>query len=148
VEASWRRPRRWLADEEDLLDLMARLHASRVTEKLAPVYTSGELSALEKTCEGRGFAQRRDAAIIAVLTATGIRAGELAGIRYDPHDDSRDGVAPGQLCEESGNSRHRLSELGVFNDGRQSPVEVAEDPGRGGSRRSGASRSPVSRATA
>jgi site-specific recombinase XerD len=53
-----------------------------VGEKLVPVFTSEELSVLEKTCQGRSFAQRRDAAIIAVLTATGIRAGELAGIRY------------------------------------------------------------------
>jgi len=42
--------------------------------------------------QGRSFAQRRDAAIIAVLTATGIRAGELAGIRYDPHDPRRSDV--------------------------------------------------------
>jgi integrase len=37
----------------------------------------------------RTFAQRRDAAVIAVLKARGIRAGDLAGIRYDPHDASR-----------------------------------------------------------
>jgi site-specific recombinase XerD len=71
---------RWLADEEDLPDPMARLRAPKVTEKLVPVFTSGELPALEKTCQGRSFVQRRDAAIIAVLIATGIRAGELAGI--------------------------------------------------------------------
>jgi site-specific recombinase XerC len=41
---------------------------------------------IPRTGQGRSFAQRRDAAIIAVLTATGIRTGELAGIRYDPHD--------------------------------------------------------------
>ena len=51
--------------------------------------TREQLSALEKTCQGRSFAQRRDAAIIAVRTATGIRAAELAGIRYDPHDPRR-----------------------------------------------------------
>ena len=33
----------------------------KVTEKLIPVFTSGELSALEKACAGRSFAQRRDA---------------------------------------------------------------------------------------
>jgi site-specific recombinase XerD len=60
-----------------------------VTEKLVPVFTSGELSALERTCQGRTFAQRREAAVIAVLEASGIRAGELAGIRYDPDDASR-----------------------------------------------------------
>ncbi len=63
-----------------------------MSEKLVPVFASEELSALEKTCQGRSFAQRRDAAIIAVLTATGIRAGELAGIRYDPHDSRRSDV--------------------------------------------------------
>ena len=33
--------------------------------------------------------QRRDAAIIAVFQATGIRLSELAGIRYDPEDTER-----------------------------------------------------------
>jgi site-specific recombinase XerD len=80
---------RWLAEEEQVPDPMTRLRAPKVSEKLVPVFTSEELSALEKTCQGRSFAQRRDAAIIAVLTATGIRAGELAGIRYDPHDPCR-----------------------------------------------------------
>ncbi len=70
---------RWLAEEEQLPDPMARLRAPTVTEKLVPVFTSEELSALDKTCQGRSFAQRRDAAIIAVLTATGIRAGNWPG---------------------------------------------------------------------
>jgi len=39
--------------------------------------------------KGRSFAQRRDAAIIAVFEATGIRLSELAGIRYDPLDAER-----------------------------------------------------------
>ena len=80
---------RWLAEEEQIPDPMARLRAPKVTGKLVPVFTSGELSALERTCPGRAFAQRRDAAVIAVLKASGIRAGELAGIRYDPRDASR-----------------------------------------------------------
>jgi site-specific recombinase XerD len=49
---------------------MTRLRAPKVSEKLVPVFTSEELSALEKTCQGRNFAQRRDMAIIAVLRAT------------------------------------------------------------------------------
>jgi site-specific recombinase XerD len=83
---------RWLAEEEQLPDPMTRLRAPKVSEKLVPVFTSEELSALEKSCQGRTFAQRRDAAIIAVLTATGIRAGELAGIRYDACDPRRSDV--------------------------------------------------------
>jgi integrase/recombinase XerD len=71
---------------------MARLHPPKVTDKLVPVFTSGELSALQKTCAGRTFAQRRDAAIIAVFRATGIRLAELAAIHYDPDDTHRSDI--------------------------------------------------------
>ena len=46
-----------------LPDPMTRLRAPKVAEKLVPVFTSEELSALKKTCQGGSFAQRRDAAI-------------------------------------------------------------------------------------
>ena len=77
---------KWWADEEQLPDPMARLRPPEVTGKLVPVFTSGELSALEKACQGRTFAQRRDTAVIAVFTAAGIRGSELAGIGYGPGD--------------------------------------------------------------
>jgi integrase/recombinase XerD len=83
---------KWWAAEEEFPDPMARLRPPKVTDKLIPVFTSGELSRLEKACAGRGFAQRRDAAIIAVFRATGIRLAELAGIRYDPVDPRRSDV--------------------------------------------------------
>jgi site-specific recombinase XerD len=70
---------KWWAGEEDLQDPMARLRPPRVTEKLIPVFTCGELSKLEKACAGRSFAQRRDLAVIAVFRATGVRLSELAG---------------------------------------------------------------------
>ena len=41
---------RWHAEEEQIPDPMARLRAPKVTEKLVPVFSSGELSALERTC--------------------------------------------------------------------------------------------------
>ena len=53
------------------------------------MFTSVELSNLDKACQGRSFAALRDAAIIAVFTATGIRLSELAGIRYYPGDPAR-----------------------------------------------------------
>ena len=53
------------------------------------MFTSVELSELDKACQGRSFAARRDAAIIAVFTATGIRLSELAGIRCHPGDPAR-----------------------------------------------------------
>jgi integrase len=60
-----------------------------VKVSLVPVFTSGELSALRKACPGRSFADRRDAAVLAVFEATGIRLSELAGIRYCPDDPPR-----------------------------------------------------------
>jgi site-specific recombinase XerD len=80
---------KWWAEEEELPDPMARLRPPKVTEKLIPVFTSVELLRLEHACRGRSFAQRRDAAIVAVFQAAGIRLSELAGIRYDPVDAER-----------------------------------------------------------
>ena len=80
---------KWRAAEDELPDPMARLRAPKVTVPDVPVFTSVELSELEKACQGRSFAARRDAAIIAVFTATGIRLAELAGIRYHPNDPAR-----------------------------------------------------------
>jgi len=71
---------------------MARLGAPKVSDKPVPFFTSGELSELEKACQGSTFAQRRDAAILAVFRATGIRLVELAGIRYCPGDPGRGDV--------------------------------------------------------
>jgi integrase len=83
---------RWLAAEEEIPDPMAGLRPPKVTGKLVPVFTGEELARIEQACAGRAFAQRRDAAIIAVFLATGIRLSELAGIRYDPHDPGRSDI--------------------------------------------------------
>jgi site-specific recombinase XerD len=72
---------KWLAAEDELPDPMAGLAPPRVADKLVPVFTPGEIARLERACAGHSFAQRRDTAIIAVLTATGIRLSELAGLR-------------------------------------------------------------------
>ena len=84
-----RRFLRWLAVEEDRPDLVKGLRAPTVKVSLVPVFTSEELSALRRACQGRGFTDRRDAAVLAVFEATGIRLSELAGIRYDPGDPER-----------------------------------------------------------
>jgi integrase len=60
-----------------------------VRDTPVPVFTSGELSRLEQACRGGTFTQRRDAAILAVFRATGIRLAELAGICYHPGDPDR-----------------------------------------------------------
>ncbi len=81
-----------LAAEDELPDPMEGLQPPRVTEKLVPVFTTGELTKLEQACAGRSFAQRRDAAIIAVFRATGIRLSELADILYHADDPRRSDV--------------------------------------------------------
>jgi integrase len=83
---------RWLAVEEEIPDPMAGLKPPRVPDKPVPVFTGDELRRLERACAGRGFPERRDAAIIAVLEATGIRLSELAGIQSDPGDPGRGDV--------------------------------------------------------
>jgi integrase/recombinase XerD len=84
-----RRFLRWLAIEDDRPDPVRGLRAPAVKVTLVPVFTSEELSALRRACQGRGFADRRDTAILAVLEATGIRLSELAGIRLGPGDPAR-----------------------------------------------------------
>ena len=63
-----------------------------------PFFTSVELSRLERACRGNTFAQRRDAAILAVFRATGIRLAELAGIRYHPADPGGSDAIGGAGC--------------------------------------------------
>jgi glucose dehydrogenase len=50
---------------------MDGMRPPRVPAKPVPVFTAEDLSRLERTCAGRSFAQRRDAAVIAVFRATG-----------------------------------------------------------------------------
>jgi integrase/recombinase XerD len=83
---------RWLSAEDGIGDPMARLRPPRETPKPVPCFTSVELSKLARACRGSSFDERRDAAIIAVFLATGIRLAEMAGIRYHPDDPYRSDV--------------------------------------------------------
>jgi integrase/recombinase XerD len=77
---------RWLAAEGGIPDPMARLGPPKETLKPVACFTSVELSRLGKACRGNSFDERRDAAVIAVFLATGIRLAEMAGIRCCPGD--------------------------------------------------------------
>jgi integrase/recombinase XerD len=110
---------KWLAAEDDIPDPMAGTRPPHVPGKPVPVFTGDELALLERACAGRSFAQRRDAAIIAVLRATGIRLPELAGIRYHPGDPQRSDV----------DLRHR--EITVAGKGRKTrTVKITHDAAR------------------
>jgi site-specific recombinase XerD len=85
---------KWLAAEEQIPDPMARLRPPHVPDQPVPVFADGDLPRLERACAGRSFQQRRDTAMIAVFTVTGIRLSELGGLRYDPGDPRRSDVDP------------------------------------------------------
>src|SRR5580693_941963 len=83
---------KWLAAEDEIPDPMAGMKPPHVPDKPVPVFAAGDLPRLERACAGRAFAERRDAALIAVFRATGIRLSELAGIRYHADDPGRSDV--------------------------------------------------------
>jgi integrase/recombinase XerD len=112
---------KWLAADDEFPDPMARLHPPKVTDPLIPVFTSGELSALQKTCAGRTFAQRRDTAIIAMFRATGIRLAELAAIRYDPEDTQRSDV---DLWQREITVRGKAGKARIVRIGHQAAVTL------------------------
>ena len=68
---------------------MAWLRPPHVPDQPVPVFNTDYLARLERACAGRSFQQRRDAAVIAVFRATGMRLSELAGIRYRPGEPRR-----------------------------------------------------------
>ena len=85
---------RWLAVEEDLPSPMARLRPPKVAGRPVPYFTSDELSRLARECQGGTFAQRRDAAILDVFLATGIRIAELAAAALRRQRTERQSAAP------------------------------------------------------
>lgn len=72
---------RWLREEGEIaVDLFDRIKPPKVVTKPRAVLTEPERVRLLKACEGPGFTDRRDAALVRLLLATGMRRGELAGI--------------------------------------------------------------------
>jgi site-specific recombinase XerD len=75
---------RFLVDEGEIGESpMARMRPPKIPETPPPVLSDDELRALLAACEGTGFEERRDIALIRVLIDTGARVSELAGLRLD-----------------------------------------------------------------
>lgn len=71
----------YLLEEEEIdADPMARMRPPMVPEHQVPVLSVDECQRLLKTCEGRDFVARRDAAIIRLFLDTGVRLAELTGL--------------------------------------------------------------------
>ena len=82
----------WMAEEEEIAaDPMARMRPPIVPEQPVPVLESAQLQALLVACEGKEFADRRDAALVHLFLDTGVRLAELTEVTLDDIDlEARD----------------------------------------------------------
>jgi site-specific recombinase XerD len=78
---------RWAVEADELRESpMVRLRPPAIPDAPPPVIRTEQLAALLKATEGRDFESRRDQAIIRLLLDTGMRRGELVGLRVDDLD--------------------------------------------------------------
>ncbi len=78
---------RWCVEEDELpTSPMDKLRQPRVPVTPPPVYSVADLQAIRRACDGSRFADRRDMAIVMLLIDTGMRRGELTGLRVEDID--------------------------------------------------------------
>lgn len=71
---------KWLAAEEDIPDPMAGMTGPIAPEQPVPVVTTEQMETLLATCDGNGFTDRRDQALIRLFADSGPRLSEVAGL--------------------------------------------------------------------
>jgi site-specific recombinase XerD len=77
----------WMADEDEIpAHPMARMRPPIVPEQPVPVLEPEQITALLAACEGKEFADRRDAALVHLFLDTGVRLAELTGATLDDVD--------------------------------------------------------------
>jgi site-specific recombinase XerD len=82
---------KWAVSEEEITaSPMDRMAAPIVPEEPPALLREDDIRALLRTCEGNGFEARRDAAVIRLLLDTGMRRGELAGLKVADIDFEQD----------------------------------------------------------
>jgi site-specific recombinase XerD len=73
---------KWALEEEEIdRSPMERMKPPRISESPVPVVSVDDFRRLLKTAEGRDYTDRRDTAILLLMFDTGIRRGEVAGLR-------------------------------------------------------------------
>lgn len=83
----------WLVEEEEIArHPMERMRRVQTPEVPVPVLTDEQLRNLLKACEGSGFEQRRDMALLRLLIDSGMRLAEVSGLSVTDID-FHDGVA-------------------------------------------------------
>jgi site-specific recombinase XerD len=82
---------RWLVEDDEIgVSPMAKMRPPAVPVQPPEVLQPEHLKALLKECEGSSFEARRDMALIRLLIDTGMRRGELAGLRVGDLDFDND----------------------------------------------------------
>lgn len=78
---------RWAETEGEIEHSpMATMKGPKIPEENTPIIPDDSLRALLKQCDGKGFEERRDTAIIRLFMDTGMRRQELAGITAEDVD--------------------------------------------------------------
>lgn len=82
---------KYLLDEEEIArHPMERIPQPSTPQKLIPILSDEELTALLATCAGKTFLERRDTALIRLLMDTGARLSEITLLDLDDVDIKRD----------------------------------------------------------
>ncbi|WP_239655209.1 tyrosine-type recombinase/integrase [Mycobacterium riyadhense] len=80
----------WLEEEGEVdIDPLLGLKAPKLDTKVTESLTETELRRLIKACAGKEFRDRRDEAIVRLMAETGMRAGEVCGLRVADVDLNR-----------------------------------------------------------
>lgn len=78
---------KWAESEGEVaLSPLLRMKPPRVPEAPVPVIDEGDLRRLLRACEGKAYADVRDAAIVRLFLDTGCRLSELTGLTVDEVD--------------------------------------------------------------
>ena len=73
---------KWMIGEGEIKESpMINMKAPKVEDSAVDVLSDEEIKGLLKACEGTGFQERRDTAIVRMLLDTGLRRSELANLR-------------------------------------------------------------------
>ncbi len=83
----------WLVLEEEIdRSPMDRMSPPTVPEQIVPILSVDQVKTLLKVCDGPGYVERRDMAIVRLFLDTGMRLSELAYLAVE-HVDMTDDVA-------------------------------------------------------
>lgn len=78
---------KWAVDEDEIeRSPMEKMQAPRVPDKPVPVVEADDFRRLLRAAEGKDYNERRDTALLLTLYDTGVRLGELVGMKLEDVD--------------------------------------------------------------